>query len=52
MAENLRKNHDGAFKAKLALEAIKEDRTMSELSSEYAVHGSQIRQWPQKLFDE
>lgn len=52
MAENMRKNHDAAFKAKVALEALKEDRTMAELSSEYGVHGNQIRQWRQKLVDE
>jgi len=52
MAENMRKNHDAAFKAKVALEALKGDRTMAELSSEYAVHANQIRQWRQKLVDE
>lgn len=48
----MRKNHDAAFKAKVALEALKGDRTMAELSSEYAVHANQIRQWRQKLVDE
>ena len=52
MAENMRKNHDAAFKAKVALEALKGDRTMAELSSEYGVHPNQIRQWRQKLVDE
>jgi len=52
MAENMRKNHDAAFKAKVALEALKGDRTMAELSSEYGVHANQIRQWRQKLVDE
>jgi putative transposase len=48
----MRKNHDAAFKAKVALEALKGDRTMAELSSEYGVHPNQIRQWRQKLVDE
>jgi putative transposase len=52
MAENMRKNHDAAFKARVALEALKGDRTMAELSSEYGVHPNQIRQWRQKLVDE
>ena len=52
MAESMRKNHDAAFKAKVALEALKGDRTMAELSSEFGVHANQIRQWRQKLVDE
>jgi len=52
MAENMRKSHDAAFKARVALEALKGDKTMAELSSEYAVHANQIRQWRQKLVDE
>jgi transposase-like protein len=52
MAENMRKSHDAAFKAKVALEALKGDRTMAELASEYGVHPNQIRQWRQKLVDE
>jgi len=48
----MRKNHDSAFKAKVALEALKDDRTMAELASEYGVHPNQIRQWRQKLVDE
>ncbi|MHB8828511.1 MAG: transposase [Syntrophales bacterium] len=48
----MRKNHDAAFKAKVALEALKGDKTMAELSSEFGVHANQIRQWRQKLVDE
>jgi transposase-like protein len=40
------------FKAKVALEALKGEKTMAELSSEYGVHPNQIRQWRQKLVDE
>ncbi len=52
MAENMRKNHDAAFKAKVALEALKGDRTMAELASDYGVHPNQIRQWREKLVKE
>ena len=52
MAGNMRKNHDSAFKAKVALEAIKGERTMAQISSEYGVHVNQIRQWRQKLLEE
>lgn len=39
--------HPPAFKAKVALEAIKEERTLAELSSLYGVHATQIKQWKQ-----
>jgi putative transposase len=48
----MRKNHDGAFKAKVALEALKGEKTMAQLSSEFGVHVNQIRQWRQKLLEE
>lgn len=35
-----RKKHSTAFKAKVALEAIKEQKTTSEIASEYGVHPS------------
>jgi len=43
--ENLRRKHTPSFKAKVALEAIKEHKTSAELSSEYQVHPGQIRNW-------
>ena len=52
MAENMRKSHDAAFKARVALEALKGEKTMAQISSEYGVHANQIRQWRQKLLDE
>jgi transposase len=38
MASNMRKNHDSAFKAKVALEALKGEKTMAQISSEYGIH--------------
>ena len=34
----MRKNHDAAFKAKVALEAVKGEKTLSQIASEYGVH--------------
>jgi len=43
--ERLKKKYSPSFKAKVALEAIKEEKTSSELSSTYKVHPGQIRNW-------
>ncbi len=52
MVSNMRRGHDASFKARVALEALKEERTMAQLSSEFGVHVNQIRQWRQKLLDD
>ena len=44
-----RRNHNPAFKAKVALAALKGDRTAAELAEQYGVHISQITQWKGKL---
>ena len=46
-----RRNHAPAFKAKVALEAAREERTITELSREYGVHVNQIRAWKRQLLD-
>jgi putative transposase len=48
----MRRNHDAAFKAKVALEALKGVKTIAQLSSEYGVHPNQIRQWKKRLLKE
>jgi transposase len=44
-----RRNHDAGFKARVALEALKGERTVSELAAEYGVHPTMIHQWSEPL---
>ena len=46
-----RRNHDAGFKARVALEALKGERTVSELAAEYGVHPTMIHQWKKALLD-
>jgi len=45
----MRKSYTGDFKAKVALEAVKGERSFSELATKYEVHPSQIRTWKKQL---
>ena len=40
-----RRQHSAEFKAKVALEAIRGERTLNELAADYGVHPVQITQW-------
>ena len=46
-----RKRHSPAFKAKVALEAAKQARTVAELAKAFQVHPVQISQWKKQLLD-
>ena len=51
MHHSMRKKHDVVFKAKVALEAIKGEKTISQLSSEVGVHPNQIRAWRNRALE-
>lgn len=46
-----RRNHTAAFKAKVALESLKEQETMAELSKRFEVHANQIYKWRRQLVE-
>ncbi len=47
-----RRQHSAEFKAQLALEAIRGERTINELAAEYGVHPVQITQWKKVVVEE
>jgi transposase len=49
MSRRSRRNHSPAFKAKVALAAIKGEKTVSELAQLFDVHPNQITQWKSQL---
>lgn len=46
-----RRKHSAAFKAKIALEAVRGERTVAELAQQYEVHLSQIADWKRLLLE-
>jgi transposase-like protein len=46
-----RRNHSASFKAKVALSAIKGDRTLTEIAEQFDVHPNQISNWKQQMLD-
>ncbi len=51
MAKRPRRNHSPQFKAKVALEAVKGEQTLAELSQRFDVHPNQITQWKTQLLE-
>ena len=52
MVMNMRKVHSSTFKAQVALEAIKGEKTLAQLSSEFGLHANQLGQWRKQVLKE
>lgn len=51
MSRRPRRNHSAAFKAKVALEAVKGDRTVAEIAQKHDVHPNQVTEWRRQLLE-
>jgi transposase-like protein len=51
MTKRTRRNHSSAFKAKVALAALKGDKTLAELAQHFDVHANQITEWKRQLLE-
>jgi len=49
MARRQRRNHSSVFKAKVALAALKGDKTIAELAEQFEIHPNQITDWKRQL---
>jgi len=51
MSKRPRRNHGAAFKAKVALEAIKGERTIIEIAERFQVYPNQVTEWKKQLLE-
>jgi len=52
MLTHMRKTYDAVFKAKVAFEAAKGEKTIAQIASEFRVHPNQIRLWRKHLMEQ
>ena len=50
--EPIRKKHSAGFKAKVAMEAARGQKTVAEIAREYSVHATQVQAWKKQLLEE
>jgi transposase len=50
-ARRTRRTHTPAFKAQVALAALREDKTLADLAKQFALHPNQITEWRRQLLD-
>lgn len=51
MSRRPRRNHSPSFKAKVALAAVKGEKTLAELAQQFDVHPNQITEWRKQLLE-
>ena len=51
MSRRPRRNHTAEFKSKVALAAIRGEKTLSELAEQFDIHPNQITQWKSQLLE-
>ncbi len=51
MSRRPRRNHSAAFKAKVALDAIKGEKTVAEIAHKHDVHPNQVTEWRRQLLE-
>ena len=51
MTRRPRRNHTAAFKAKVALAALKGEKTLAEIAQQFDVHPNQVTQWKTALLE-
>jgi transposase len=51
MSRRPRRNHSAAFKAKVALDAVADGRTITEIAQKHDVHPNQVSEWQRQLLD-